>query len=113
MKSVKHTSVQSPEQTEAHLPVGVCVKVSSLRPKYNDLKQWCAVPGHLLVTRHGHDKSLKLFEKYANDKLSADAATRERFMKLSACKELGCFCNPGEKFHHDIIIRKLHELIQN
>ncbi|KAI3662168.1 hypothetical protein MP638_002154 [Amoeboaphelidium occidentale] len=113
MAASKNASIQSPEQTEAHLPVGVCVKVSSLRPKYSDLKQWCAVPGHLLATRHGLDKSLKLFEKYLSEKLSVDAATRERFMKLSACKELGCFCNPAEKCHRDIIIRKLYELIQS
>ena len=35
------------------LPKGVCVKVSHLRPRFQDLQSWCEAPGHVLVTRPG------------------------------------------------------------
>lgn len=124
------------------VPTGVCVKVASLRPKYSDLKQWCGMPKHLLVTRHGRifigkgdkktvftypasewanpfpvkkyglNKSLEMFEKYLDKKLS-DTLVRDKFLGLSAYDELGCFCNQGERCHRDIIINKLCKLMQS
>ena len=35
------------------LPVRCCIKVDSLRPKYNNLKEWLSDPKHVLVIRRG------------------------------------------------------------
>lgn len=38
---------------ERSFPVGVCVKVKHLRPKYQNLKEWLETESHVLVCRSG------------------------------------------------------------
>lgn len=115
-------------------PVGVCVKVSSLRPKYDNLSEWLKVPGHVLVTRRGRvfinktvfsypespfanpfklteytlDECLRLYEQHL-DKILKNKKTLSLFLDLNNATEIGCFCEPGQKCHRDIIISKLQE----
>mmetsp|Transcript_3364 Transcript_3364/g.11833 ORF Transcript_3364/g.11833 Transcript_3364/m.11833 type:complete len:144 (-) Transcript_3364:94-525(-) len=60
------------ENVAVRLPKGVCVKVSLLRPKYDNLEEWCAVPGHALVLRAGRvfitDKKTKEKRVYTYSK---------------------------------------------
>ncbi len=120
-------------------PKGVCVKVSSIRPKYDNLEEWCANPKHILVTRRGrvfittptgkyvfhysqsewanpytvkkypNGKALELYEEYLTEKLTNGAALG-RFLKLFDAEQIGCFCDPGMPCHRNIILRKLQEL---
>ena len=121
--------------------MGVCVKVASLRPRYNDLEQWCINPRHTLVTRHGRvfigkgdkkhvfsypssdwanpfkvkehgpEKSLELFDEYLTEKIS-DSAELKKFLQLCNYDEIGCFCEPGAKCHRDVIRGKLLEALE-
>jgi hypothetical protein len=54
-KQMKHDSdvTSSKDKSIVKLPKGVCVKANYLRPRYNNLKEWCAHNDHLLVTRRG------------------------------------------------------------
>ena len=149
VKSRKRSRVEAEEPENekrirkvTKLPTGVCVKVTSLRPRYNDLEQWCRNPRHVLVTRHGRvfigkgdkkhvfsypssdwanpfkvkehglEKSLELFDQYLTEKIS-DPAELEKFLKLRDYDEIGCFCEPGAKCHRDIIRHKLVEALEN
>lgn len=121
------------------LPKGVCVKVSSLRPRYSDLEHWLQDPKHTLVTRHGRvfigsgeakhvfpykgsewanpftvkeyglDESLRLYEEYLTKKLG-DPKMLKKFKELKEFEEIGCFCDPGDNCHRDVILKKLREV---
>jgi hypothetical protein len=123
------------EQT-INMPIGVCVKVSSLRPQYTDLEDWLKNKKHVLVCRggrvfigsgekkrvfhysgsefanpfkvqeHGLDNSLRLFTTHL-DCILEDPKCRERFLKLAECEEVGCFCEPNARCHRDIILAKI------
>ena len=125
----------------AKVPVGVCVKVASLRPRYSDLEQWCKDPKHVLVTRHGRvfigkgdekhvfaypssqwgnpfkvkehglERSLELFDEHLTNKI-ADPAALASFLRLCEYDEIGCFCEIGAKCHRDVIRRKLREALE-
>ena len=127
---------------EVILPKGVCVKVASLRPRYNDLKAWREDPDNLLVCRHGRvfigsgskkfvyhypasewanpysvkeyglEKSLAKFKTHL-DRILKDEAAKERFLKLVDLKEIGCFCDTKSKCHRDVILCKLEKLINS
>ena len=104
---------------------------------YSNLQEWCDDPKHILVTRngrvfykdkngerrifayksskwhnpfkvkdHGLEKSLEMFEDHLIEKLRDEKDLKE-FMELMNYKEIGCFCNPREKCHRDIIIKFL------
>jgi hypothetical protein len=120
-------------------PRGVCVKVASLRPRHNNLKEWVeASPKHVLVTRRGRvfldrttvyqypesewanpfpvgkkhtlDQSLRLFEAHLATLLE-DPEKKARFVDMmSGAEEIGCFCAPGARCHRDILIRVYGEL---
>jgi hypothetical protein len=120
------------------MPVGVCVKVNSLRPHYSDLEAWMKNKKHILVCRsgrvfigsgetkhifhypshefsnpftvkeHGLDKSLQLYREYLDAKLNNDAAAKERFLLLAQYEQIGCFCDPKSKCHRDVIIERLN-----
>lgn len=114
-------------------PIGVCVKVTFLRPRYNNLQEWCAQDGNILVTRNGRvtigkdhvyvyngspwanpyklsqytlEESLSKYEEYLNQ-LLLQKETLQNFLKLRFAKEIGCFCEPNSKCHRDVILRKL------
>ena len=122
-KRKREVEAEEPEnrkqmQKVAKLPMGVCVKVASLRPRYNDLEKWCINPRHTLVTRHGRvfigkgdkkhvfsypssdwanpfkvkehgpEKSLELFDEYLTEKIS-DSAELKKFLQLCNYDEIG------------------------
>jgi hypothetical protein len=120
-------------------PRGVCVKVASLHPRFENLKEWVeASPKHVLVTRRGRvfldrttvyqyaesewanpfpvgkkkhtlEQSLQMFEAHLA-KLLEDAEKRERFVAMmSGAAEIGCFCAPGARCHRDVLIRVYRE----
>lgn len=121
-----------------HFPIGVCVKVDELRPKYKNLKEWCNTPGNILVTRHGRiflvengerkiftypasewqnpfkvqdyglDECLRLYEKHLTECLKDEKCVK-RFKLLLKMKEIGCFCKSGEKCHRDIVLKYLNK----
>lgn len=130
-------SSSNDEKTElASFPIGVCVKVEELRPKYKNLKEWCNTDGNILVTRagrvfitennrknifmyqgsewqnrfkvtvYGLEECLRLYEENLIVMLK-DKKCLERFKTLLKAKEIGCFCKSGEKCHRDIILRYL------
>ena len=124
---------------EKKAPIGVCVKVSSLRPRHPDLEAWMKNNKHELVCRHGRvfvgsgetkhvfhypthefsnpftvkeyglEECLRLFENHLTEMLK-DESVRKRFQQLGECEEIGCFCNPGSKCHRDVILRKLNAI---
>ncbi len=124
-----------------NLPIGVCVKVTSLRPIYSDLEHWCSNPRHHLACRNGRvfigksdnkhvfaypssvwanpytvkeyglDKSLELFEIHLT-KLLADENMKIKFLELLEYDQIGCFCEPGAKCHRDVILRKLKQMLE-
>jgi len=140
--SEKRALDESSLSIPVRLPVGVCVKVASLRPRYDNLKVWCATAGNVLVTRNGRvfvnqsngEKVVFAYpsSRWANpfklseysldqcllkfeehlDTMLKDHATREEFLKLREVKEIGCFCGPKDRCHRDVILRKLRGLVE-
>ena len=124
---------------ETDYPIGVCVKITALRPRYQNLKQWCSVTENVLVTRHGrvfiHENGTKYIftykgewanpfklseytldeslERYASylDELLKDPQCLQRFLLLRQANEIGCFCGTNDRCHRDIILKKLKELL--
>ena len=126
-------------ENEKSLPIGVCVKVGSLRPKYSDLEAWLFDESHALVCRRGRvfigsgdnkrvfvyagsefanpftikeyglERALSLYRDHL-DKILRDETTLSRFTCLANKSELGCFCKTNERCHRDIIIEKLKTL---
>ena len=41
------------DKEKRRLPKGVCVKVKSLRPRFDNLREWNNTDDHILVTRRG------------------------------------------------------------
>jgi len=120
-------------------PVGVCVAVKSLRPRYKDLEQWYHTEGNVLVTRHGRvsvgdkkvfvypespwanpfklseyslEDALRKFGDHLDAKLK-DPAMKRRFMALAHAKEIGCFCPAGAQCHRNVILNKLAHLMES
>lgn len=132
--------MKRPAET-ANFPIGVCVKVSSLRPKYTDLQAWLQDKGNVLVCRngrvfigkggekhifhysssewanpytvkeHGLDESLRLYREHLDSMLLVDNV-RERFLQLLEARRIGCFCDPNSKCHRDVVIEKLKKLTE-
>ncbi|CAH6419533.1 Domain of unknown function (DUF4326)-containing protein [uncultured virus] len=111
----------------------VDVHVESLRPKYNNLKEWCTDPDNVYIARAGivfvdgkrypplaskwcnpftrkmhGDKCIELYTAHL-DKLLLDEANLAEF-KLLRDKRLGCWCKPGP-CHGDIMLERLRRLV--
>ena len=127
---------QSVKRPKLSCPRGVCVKVSSLRPRYKSLKDWKeASTTHVLVTRRGRifldkttvyaypsspwanpfvvgkgkfslEESLREFEKHLNKLLNDNDQLKAFVEMMSNATEIGCFCESGKKCHRDILIQK-------
>lgn len=124
------------KRTRNNIPVGVCVKVSSIRPAYNNLKEWTQDVDNCLVTRNGRvfitkqevfhypnspwanpfrlkdysvEESLELYKNHL-DKLLKNEKMLDEFKLLSTKKRIGCFCAPGALCHRNIILQKLKEI---
>jgi hypothetical protein len=122
-------------------PVGVCVKVNHLRPEYSDLQDFLSHPENQLVCRSGRvfvtrgatrnvfvykgsefanpfrvgqytrAEALFYYRTYLENILKKDDV-KQRFLQLARLERIGCFCEPDEECHRDIIIEKLKELAQ-
>lgn len=122
----------------SNFPIGVCVKVDELRPKYKNLKEWCSTPGNILITRQGRvflvedgekkvfayrasewqnsfrvddyglEECLKLYEQHLSEYLK-DEKRLDRFKLLLNAKEIGCFCKSDAKCHRDIVLKFLNK----
>jgi Domain of unknown function (DUF4326) len=120
------------------MPKGQCVKVKHLRPAHANLREWCKAKGNILVTRQGRvfiargdlfhygksqwcnpftlkehslDESLRLFAAHL-DRMLKDKLVRRRFVdELGGADYLGCFCEPHERCHRDILIDRLNVLL--
>lgn len=62
-----------------------------------------------LEIKSGIDKILSLYKIHL-DKILTDGDCMERFKLLADCDSLGCFCEPGNKCHIDVIKVKLEQL---
>lgn len=118
----------------------VCVKVGSLRPTYQSFEEWLADPNNVYVGRSGrifitdvkgeparifHYKG-SFFEnpftikeyglhdclRLYRERLQTGTRNVEVYEELRKLKgkNLGCFCDPGEPCHADIIIEAIHAL---
>lgn len=111
------------------------VKVSNIRPKYKNLKEWCEDPNNVYVGRAGivfidgkryPEKSSRFANPFKIDKLHTreDVIVLYRDWLLQTLKQypflekefrslkgknLGCWCFP-EKCHADVILEILDSL---
>jgi hypothetical protein len=117
------------------LPVPRCVKVSCLRPQYDNLREWLETSGNVLVTRRGRifingqifhypesiwanpytvkeygvETCLFYYKQHLYNLLQ-NPIYREEFLKLKNARELGCFCEPNQPCHRNIILEYLSYL---
>ena len=112
----------------------VNVKVSNIRPKYNDLSEWCFDSNNVYIARRGvvlinkrrypeinsiwanpfkinkesdRDTVIKQYEFYIRNKLNSGEISIDELLKLKD-KNLGCWCYP-EPCHGDILIKLIKE----
>lgn len=124
------------------LPVRTCVKVDSLRKMsrpYQDLEEWCAVPGNYLAARNGRvfigsgeDKHIFHYPKSPlcnpfkvtketpleeslrlYEEHLRNNVPKEEILKLLEYSAIGCFCKIGSGCHVDIILKYLRELCES
>jgi hypothetical protein len=113
----------------------VNVKVANIRPKYNNLEEWCNDSTNVYIGRKGivfidgvrypkkdsfwcnpykidknnnRDNVLFLYEKYLTEELSNDKNFIKELAKLKG-KKLGCWCKP-EQCHGDILLKFINQL---
>ncbi len=124
-------------------PVGVCVKAAALRPTYDNLAEYLADPGNVLVCRYGRvwitkaDGTKSLFSwrasPFANPfrvgqhtveqclvlyrahlmRLLENAELKAEFHQLATRSRIGCFCAVGAPCHRDIILELLRAEMKN
>lgn len=111
----------------------VNVKVKHIRPKYNNLKEWCNDPNNVYIGRRGivfidgqrwpkHDsvwanpfkdknesreQIINRYKKYILNRLNTEPHLIDQ-LKLLKGKNLGCWCKP-EKCHGDVLIELLFQ----
>lgn len=109
------------------IPTRTCVKVASIRPKYNNLKEWMEDSQNLYIGRkrvvfidgqrfppenskwaniftvkkYGREKAIQLYKEYITEKISKG----ELDIKELKEKTLGCFCSKDEDCHSDVLIK--------
>jgi hypothetical protein len=111
----------------------VNVKVNNLRPKYNNLKEWCQDCNNVYIGRKGivpinntrfpyessiwanpfkitkemsREECIEKYEQYIRKKI-IDEDLQEELLKLKG-KNLGCWCKP-EACHGDILLKLISE----
>lgn len=109
-----------------------CVKVKDIRPKYDNLKEWCTDDNNVYIGRGGivfinkerypkkgsiwanpykisktcdRDQCIELYEKYI-DKIEKENL-RDELLKLKG-KNLGCWCPKNEKCHGNILVKLIN-----
>ncbi len=110
------------------------MKVDHIRPRYTDLKAWCADPNNIYIGRRGvvfvdkvrfpdresiwanpfkvckvcpREESIRQYEAHIRKRLAAEAGLLEALRALRG-KTLGCWCKP-EACHGDVLLRLLAE----
>ena len=73
---------------------------------YKD-SEWC---NPFKLTEYSLEESLEKYENYLCRKLDDDPDALERFRHLSFASEIGCFCDPSQKCHRDVILKILREI---
>ncbi len=113
----------------------VNVKVGNIRPKYNNLKEWCEDPDNIYIGRRGivfvdkmryplndsiwcnpykidkdgtRDEVINKYEVYIRNRLINNPELKEELKKLKN-KNLGCWCYP-EKCHGNVLMKIINEL---
>lgn len=112
----------------------VNIKVTNIRPKYQNLNEWINEPNNVYIGRKGvvfidgkrfpptdsiwcnpykiskysRDEAIEKYEKYITDKIKTEHL-EEEFIKLKG-KTLGCWCKP-EKCHGDVLVKILNKII--
>jgi hypothetical protein len=114
----------------------VCVKVSNIRPQYQNLKEWCSNPNNVYIGRRGIvfingerypkqdsvwanpfkiDKKneeqsrnivLTQYRQYIINRLQTEPLLYQEFIKLKG-KILGCWCKP-QCCHGDTLVELLN-----
>ena len=114
----------------------VNVRVKNIRPRYNNLNDWCNDQNNVYIGRKGvlildkkrypekdsiwanpykinknNDRAdvINKYEIYIREKLEDDYY-KEELLKLRG-KNLGCWCKP-ESCHGDVLIKLIEELIK-
>jgi len=111
----------------------VNVKVGNIRPKYDNLKEWCNDPNNVYIGRQGivfinnerfpkqasiwanpfkvikddRDDSLSKYGDYIVNKIKIENLTSELY-KLKG-NNLGCWCYP-EKCHGDVLVKLINNI---
>lgn len=116
----------------------VNVKVSYIRPKYNNLKEWINDENNVYIGRKhivfidgkrfpdeqsiwanpfkikkdGNRKNIMVqYERYIREKIDKGEITKHQLMELKN-KTLGCWCKP-EECHGDILKKIVNEFDMN
>lgn len=112
----------------------VNVKVNNLRPKYNNLEEWCQDCNNVYIGRRGvvfvdnvrfpyessiwsnpfkitkdmcRSECITKYEQYIRQKI-IDEGLQKELLNLKG-KTLGCWCKP-EACHGDILIKLINEI---
>jgi len=118
------------------LPIPRCVKLSYLRPQYNNLREWLNVPGNVLVAQCGRvfidgeifhypesiwantytlkqydlEECLFYYRQHLHNLLQ-NPSYKSEFLKLKNAKEIGCFCELDQPCHRNIFLNILFKNI--
>ncbi len=110
------------------------VKVANIRPKYDNLQEWCNDPSNVYIGRKGivfinkerypkedsiwanpfkitsitnRQQVLQEYESYIRKKLDSDNTLIQKLLDLKD-KNLGCWCKP-EQCHGDVLVKLINE----
>lgn len=110
------------------------VKVTNIRPKYNNLKEWVKDPNNVYIGRAGivfidnerfpkeasifanpykidkdgnRDEVITKYKKYILNKISSDDTFAKELSSIKG-KVLGCWCKP-EKCHGDVLLELVNQ----
>lgn len=116
----------------------VNVKVKYIRPKYNNLKEWCDDPNNVYIARKEivfidgkrypannsifanpyklkdipRDQAIELYKNHLQSLIDKNIITKQDLINLKG-KQLGCWCKEGNgkevHCHGDIIIDMIHK----
>ncbi len=116
----------------------VSVRVKDIRPRYQDLYEWCEDPNNVYIGRGGivfiirdgkkfryppaspfanpfkGDGAIDKYLSYLMDNISAGFITLDQLEELKG-KTLGCWCKtketPDKSCHGDVILELIRELL--
>jgi hypothetical protein len=113
----------------------VCVKVKSIRPRYQDLKKWMEDPHNVYIGRRGivfidkvrfpkedsmwanpfkvgkdgtREEVINKYRNYINSQRKSGQITDQQLLELKG-KTLGCWCKP-DPCHGDVLVEMIASL---